>query len=84
MTSSSLEGALRVRTELGLVGAHHRERRSAELALERRASVAFDGGVGEVVDDLEIDAALGQQRERGARLAATRIVVDFGFHRSQV
>ena len=38
---------------------------------------------GNVVDDLEIDAALGEQRKRGARLAATRIMVDFGFHRSK-
>src|SRR5688572_18436678 len=66
--------------KLRLVGANHRERIAAELTqqvvqrrfLQRRC---------EIVDDLEIDAALRQQRERGARLAAARIVVDFGLHR---
>src|SRR5690606_2271098 len=65
--------------EFGLVGSHHLERRTAELAHEL-AELGLRRRRGEIVHDLGLDAALLEQGQRGARLATARVVVDFGFH----
>ena len=73
------ERALRMGPKLRLLRADHCERRSAELAQEL-AQRGLRRRLRDVIDDLDLDAALVQQCQCRARLAAARIVVDFCLH----
>ena len=79
-----IAGRLRMSTrELGvfrLVRAYHVERRAAEL-VEKAGKRRPRRRIAQVLHDLERNSTLLEQRQSSSRLAATRVMINFRFHR---